>query len=184
MLPSLETSAVSTVQLSLKVGSASGFIQSALIASLPCIHLPLRSHMYASSPMKLMNWSRFLSATDFVQSWSAFLRSAVRSGDARARKAAQIRSNVAASNLRMDSLRWGLEHIWRLAGNNQAGDAWIHLPLLYFPACTSCLPIISNRLLPAAFERIALRSFCWGGLARLCRSGSHQTIQMLLELRQ
>src|ERR1044071_2169600 len=119
MLPSLETSAVSTVQLSLKVESASAFVQSALMASLPCIHLPLRSHMYALSPMKLMNWSRFLSATDFAQSWSAFLRSAVRSGDARARKAAHIRSNVAASNLRMGSLRWELEHIWQRAGNTQ-----------------------------------------------------------------
>src|SRR3954463_11400739 len=74
---SFDTSAVSTVQVSLKFGSASIFDQRSLIACLPWTHLPSFPDTYASSAMKLINWSIFLDPAAFAQSWSAFFRSSV-----------------------------------------------------------------------------------------------------------
>src|SRR6476469_9495603 len=97
---SLETPADSTVQLSLKFGSPSIFDQRSLIACLPWTHLPSFPDTYASSSMKLMNWSTFFEPAALAQSWSAFFTSSAGLA-ARARKVINIPNRAAAISLRM-----------------------------------------------------------------------------------
>src|SRR6476646_7761218 len=97
---SLDTSADSTVQFSLKLGSASIFDHKSLIACLPWTHLPSFPDTYASSAMKLMNWSTFLEPAALAQSWSAFFTSSAGLA-ARARKVINIPNMAAAISLRM-----------------------------------------------------------------------------------
>src|SRR5438270_9182814 len=105
---SFDTPAVSTVQVSLKFGSASIFDQRSLIAWLPWTHLPSFPDTYASSAMKLMNWSTFLEPAAFAQSWSAFLTSSA-GLTAKARMAANTTNRAAAINLRMVYLQAGIK---------------------------------------------------------------------------
>src|SRR6476661_1898800 len=97
---SFDTSAVSTVQFSLKFGSASIFDQRSLIACLPWTHLPSLSDTYASSSMKLMNWSTFFEPAALAQSWSAFFTSSAGLA-AKAIKVINIPNKAAAISLRM-----------------------------------------------------------------------------------
>src|SRR6476661_9304592 len=97
---SLETSADSTVQLSLKFGSPSIFDQRSRIACLPWTHLPSFPETYASSAMKLMNWSTFLDPAACDQSWSAFFKSSLGLA-ATARNAAKTKNSTAAIALRI-----------------------------------------------------------------------------------
>src|SRR5436309_6371730 len=105
---SFDTSAVSTVQVSLKFGSASIFDQRSLIAWLPWTHLPSFPDTYASSAMKLMNWSTFLEPAAFAQSWSAFLTSSAGLA-ANARNAPNTTNRNTAISLRMVYLQAGIK---------------------------------------------------------------------------
>src|SRR6476646_4036344 len=105
---SLDTSADSTVQFSLKLGSASIFDHRSLIACLPWTHLPSFPETYASSAMKLMNWSTFLESAAFAQSWSAFFTSSVGLA-ARARNAPNTTNRTTVISLRMVYLQAGIK---------------------------------------------------------------------------
>src|SRR6476646_9768988 len=105
---SLDTSADSTVQFSLKLGSASIFDHKSLIACLPWTHLPSFPDTYASSAMKLMNWSTFLELAACAQSWSAFFTSAVGSA-AKARNAPNTTNRTTVISLRIVHLLGGIK---------------------------------------------------------------------------
>src|ERR1044071_9313938 len=86
--------------MSLKLGSASLFDQRSFIACLPWTHLPSLPDTYASSAMKLMNWSTFFEPAAFAQSWSAFFRSSVGLA-ARARNALNTTNRTTVISLRI-----------------------------------------------------------------------------------
>src|ERR1700739_4091649 len=114
---SFDASALSTVQFSLKFGSASIFDQRSFIACLPWTHFPSFPDTYASSAIKLMNWSTFLEPAAFAQSWSAFCTSSVGLA-ARARNAPNTTNRTTVISLRM---------VYLLAGIKAQTDATMNL---------------------------------------------------------
>src|SRR6476620_2066178 len=123
---SLETSADSTVQLSLKFGSPSIFDQRSRIACLPWTHLPSFPDTYASSPMKLMNWSTFLEPAACAQSWSTFFRSSVGLA-AKARNVTKATNSTAASPLRIVHL------LPEIKAQDVGGKRLCHFPIAMYP---------------------------------------------------
>src|SRR6476661_2699865 len=136
---SFDTSAVSTAQLSLKFGSASIFDQRSLIACLPWTHLPSFPDTYASSAMKLMNWSTFLEPAACAQSWSTFFRSSVGLA-ATARNAAKTTNSTAASPLRIVHL------LPEIKAQDVGGKRLCHLSKLTHPALL--IGLVQNLQIP------------------------------------